>query len=207
MEFLRDLSYGMYVITTNYEGEKAGCVVNTVTQITSQNPIISVSIHKDNYTHAMIHKSKQFAVSILSEETSKEVIGKFGFFSSKDTDKFAHIQHEEIEGMPVVQDHICGYILAEVLETIDSETHTIFLARVVGGEKVASKTPMTYAYYHQVIKGKAPKHAPTYVEETTVKVEEEYICGICGYVHKGPLPEDFICPICGADTRVFERKA
>ena len=26
-------------------------------------------------------------------------------------------------------------------------------------------TPMTYAYYHNVIKGKSPKNAPTYIAE------------------------------------------
>lgn len=32
---------------------------------------------------------------------------------------------------------------------------------------------------------------------------KEYMCTVCGYVHKGELPEDFVCPVCGAGTDAF----
>ncbi len=37
---------------------------------------------------------------------------------------------------------------------------------------------------------------------------KEYICTVCGYVHKteGELPDDFICPICGAGKEAFRLK-
>ncbi len=37
---------------------------------------------------------------------------------------------------------------------------------------------------------------------------KEYICTVCGYVHKtdGGLPEDFVCPICGAGKDAFVLK-
>ncbi len=34
----RDISYGMYVISTKYQGRNVGCFVNTLTQITSRKP-------------------------------------------------------------------------------------------------------------------------------------------------------------------------
>jgi len=203
--FLRDISYGMYIVSTQIQGKKVGCIVNTVTQITSKDPIISVSMHKENYTHQALKESKKFAVSILSKETGAKVIGKFGFTSSKDTDKFAQVEQVEIDGIPVVKEAICGYFIAEVIEMVETDTHTIFLARVLKGEKESEKEPMTYAYYHRVIKGKAPKNAPTYVEEIQESKEEEYVCEICGYVHKGTLPDGFICPICGAGSSVFKK--
>lgn len=48
-------------------------------------------------------------------------------------------------------------------------THTIFLGEVTDCElNRADGIPMTYLYYHTVIKGNSPKNAPTYVppEET-----------------------------------------
>ena len=54
MEALMDISYGMYVITTKYNGRNVGCFVNTVSQVTAQNPIISVSINKENYTNEVL---------------------------------------------------------------------------------------------------------------------------------------------------------
>jgi len=63
---------------------------------------------------------------------------------------------------------------------------------------------MTYQYYHEVRKGKAPKKAPTYQNEMITQ-EERYICDTCGYVHEGPLPDDFVCPICGKDKTHFKK--
>ena len=40
----------MYVVTT----QNAGCIINTMTQITSENPIISISLNKNNYTNEQI---------------------------------------------------------------------------------------------------------------------------------------------------------
>ena len=46
---------------------------------------------------------------------------------------------------------------------MDAGTHTIFLADAVDGRILADTEPMTYEYYHKVIKGKSPKSAPTFV--------------------------------------------
>ncbi len=37
---------------------------------------------------------------------------------------------------------------------------------------------------------------------------KEYICTVCGYIHKteGELPDDFTCPICGAGKNAFVLK-
>ena len=32
---------------------------------------------------------------------------------------------------------------------------------------------------------------------------KEYVCTVCGYVHKGELPKDFRCPVCGAGAGAF----
>ena len=33
---------------------------------------------------------------------------------------------------------------------------------------------------------------------------KEYVCTVCGYVHKGELPEAFVCPVCGAGPEAFK---
>lgn len=37
---------------------------------------------------------------------------------------------------------------------------------------------------------------------------KEYICTVCGYVHKtdGELSQDFVCPLCGAGRDAFKLK-
>jgi len=48
---------------------------------------------------------------------------------------------------------------------VDVGTHTIFIGEVVDADIISEGEPLTYAFYHLVKKGKAPKAAPTYIEE------------------------------------------
>ena len=163
-EILRDLSYGMFVLGTKYRGKQVGCFVNTVVQITSNPATIAVSVNKNNYTNKAIKTSKKFTISILSTKSNPQVIGTFGFTSSKTTDKFAGFNTLLVDNMPVINENICGYLVCKVLQEVSVETHDIIIATIVDAKKLAKLTPMTYSYYHSVIKGSAPKTAPTYIE-------------------------------------------
>ena len=81
---LFNLSYGLYVVGVKDGDRKVGCVVNTVSQATSKPVTLTVCINKDNYTNDCIKRTKEFAVSILSEHTKESTFGIFGFSSGKD---------------------------------------------------------------------------------------------------------------------------
>lgn len=209
---LRSLSYGMYAIGVKGAERPTACIVNTVFQITSTPAMICVSVNHDNYTNECIKKTGEFTVSVLSENTSGAVIGALGFTSGRNTDKLANIRHKILrEGAPVIKEDCCCWFLCRVKNTVETTTHTIFIAEITDGSEQSVGTPMTYDFYHKVIKGKAPKNAPTYVEEKTAP-EEKYVCGICKYEYDGSLvpfeelPDDWVCPICGAPKSVFQKE-
>lgn len=216
-QVLRDISYGVYIVTTkDKNNQQVGCVINTLTQITSKNPIISISINKDNYTNQAIHQTKKLAISILSEKTNKEVIGIFGYHSSKDTDKFANVNYKVQSELPIIQENTCGTIIAEVSNIIDCDTHDIFIARVLELQKENNYSPMTYKYFHEELKGTSPQNAPTYEEPISEKKDTDsakYRCRLCGYIYDdaketikfADLPEDWRCPLCGATKDQFEK--
>lgn len=54
MSVLNKLSYGMYAIGTLDGTRPAGCIVNTLIQVTSENPIIAVSMNKNNFTYEAV---------------------------------------------------------------------------------------------------------------------------------------------------------
>lgn len=199
------LSYGVYAVTTWDNGRPTGCIANSIMQITANPATIAISINHNNYTNQCITQNGKFAVSVLTEETDPSVIGTLGFFSGRDTDKFAKVAYELKDYMPVVSD-TCGYIVCNVINKMETETHTVFLGEVIAGEVLSEEEPMTYSYYHKVIKGKSPKNAPTYLpEEETDKGKKKYKCQVCGYIYEGEkLPEDFICPVCGVGADKFE---
>ena len=67
---LYKLSYGLFVLTSSFDGKDNGCIINTASQVTSSPNRISITINKENYTETMIKKSGKFNVSILSEKAT-----------------------------------------------------------------------------------------------------------------------------------------
>ena len=159
----RDLSYGLYIVASKDEGRINGQVVNTVIQVTSEPPRIAVIINKKNYTHELIVKSKVFSVSVLEESAPMPFFGPFGFKSGRDFDKLSNVSFKEgITGCPLITEHALSVLEAEVIDLIDLGTHTVFIGNVLSSEILKTGTPLTYQYYHRVLKGKSPPNAPTY---------------------------------------------
>ena len=163
---LHKVGYGVYIVSSKTNKKFNGQIANTVFQISSEPPTIAISINKQNLTHEFIMESKVFTVSILSQETPMKFIGLFGFKSGRGLDKFKETNHKiGITGAPVVLDNAIAYLEAEVINSIDVETHTVFFGKVVDADILDDKEPMTYAYYHNIKGGKSPKTAPTYIKE------------------------------------------
>ena len=211
-KILTSLSYGMFAIGVRGDKAPNACIVNTVMQISSLPMTIAVSVNHNNYTNECIKKYGEFTVSVLSENTSGTAIGALGYTSGRDTNKLSNVRYKMLrEGAPVIQEEICCWFFCKVVNTVETVTHTIFIAEPKAGSESIKGTQMTYDYYRNVIKGKSPKYAPTYVEEKEAEAEK-YVCTICKYEYSDSLvpfdelPEDWICPICGAPKSVFKKK-
>jgi len=179
-------------------------------QITSEPATIAISINHNNYTNSLIDATGRFAISILSEVSDSALIGRFGFKSGKDTDKFADIDYKVVDGMPVLTG-ICGYIVCKVVNKMETATHTVFLGEVTDAEISDGGDAMTYAYYHKVIRGQSPPNAPTYIPPTVLADEKSpsnaiYICKVCNYERESEPEADYKCPICGVGKEKFEPK-
>ena len=208
------LSYGVYVISAVDGGKQAGCIVNTFNQVTSSPARVSVTVNKENVTTGVILASGRFEASVLAESAPMELIGRFGFKSSADIDKFAETEYALDEaGVPYVTEHVVAHIGARVIETVDVGTHMLIVGEVEESAVLSDEPPMTYAYYHEVKGGKTPPKASSYTPDEPAPAAEPvsaarigWKCKICGYVvEMDELPEDFKCPICGVGREMFER--
>jgi ferric-chelate reductase [NAD(P)H] len=160
------ISYGVYIISSKKEGKINGQTANTLFQITSDPATVAISINKQNLTHEFIEESGVFSASILSTDAPLNLIGKFGFKSGRDTNKFEGVNYKIGKtGSPIVLDNAVAYLEAEVINKLDAGTHTIFLGKIVDAEILSDKEPMTYAYYHEIKRGTTPKTAPTYIKD------------------------------------------
>lgn len=212
---LNKLSYGVYLCTTWDEGRPVGCVANSAMQVTSSPASIAVSINRLNYTNECIRRCGLFAICVMSEKSDPKLIGRFGFTSGRDTDKFEGFPYT-VRGKLPVPDDGCAYLVCRVKEVWETETHSVFLGEVIEGDTLGDGVPMTYDFYHRELKGKASKNAPTYAEQSAedaapAQESAKYVCTVCGYVYDGDtpfedLPDDWVCPLCGMGKEYFEKQ-
>jgi flavin reductase (DIM6/NTAB) family NADH-FMN oxidoreductase RutF/rubredoxin len=229
LKSLFKLSYGMCVLSSKRNGRFNGCIVNTVFQLTPEPPMVAVSVNRQCLTHKYITDSKVFSVSILSQEAPMPFIGRFGFRSGRDVDKFQHVKYRIGQnGAPIILDNTVAFLEAEVAESIDIESHTLFIAKIVACEILdEDMEPMTYTFYRDIKHGRTPKTAATYIKtepkqktsQGAIKMKK-YKCLICGYIYDPAagdpengveagtafenLPDDWVCPECGAGKDEFE---
>ncbi len=158
---LEYITYGLYIVTSSADGQDGGLIVNTVFQVTAEPARVAISVNKSSFTHELISKSKIFAAMPLEQKTDLPFIGRFGFRTMRNFDKFAGLNvRRGVLGAPIVTEHTLSFLEAEVEQIIDVDTHSLFIGKVKNaGASDVQGEPLTYEYYHNVIKGKTPKGA------------------------------------------------
>ena len=158
-------SSGLYVVTAD-DGERAGaCLVNTGLQVTAEPLQVSVTVNKQNFTCGAIERAGHFSLAVVDESADMLFVGRFGFRTSADFNKFDGIASAvAATGDPYPAEHVCSYVACRVVQTTDVGTHLTFVGEVVDAGNLSGVAPMTYAYYHGTLKGKTPPKASSYIE-------------------------------------------
>lgn len=225
------ITYGLYVVSSTNGSQTNGYIANTVFQVTATPARFAVACNKDNYTCGLISQSQVFALSILQQDTKAELIGFFGYKSGRTLNKYASVRHRLGQtGAPILLEDTLAWFECKVVQTIDVGTHLLFVGEVLDGDVIDnSHPPLTYAYYRDVKKGKAPKNAPTYLAPDGAEEASpaplpsgKYVCAVCSHVYDPAvgdpeagipagtrfedLPETWVCPVCGAAKSDFVKQ-
>lgn len=198
------LGYGLYAVTVR-DGERDNALIlNTVMQISERPLRIAVSVSKANYSYEMIRRTGEMNVCCITEEAEPELIKRFGFVSGRDTDKLADAELERTEnGLALPRGAYNAFISLKVEQSLELDSHCVFICSVTEARVLGDEPSMTYAYYHENVKPRfsaSPKDAAIPEEKT-----KKYVCKVCGYVYEGEeLPEDFVCPWCKHGAEAFE---
>lgn len=194
------LSYGLFVLTSAFEGRDSGCIINTGIQVTSEPNRISIAVNQGNFTKELVEKSGRFNLSVLSEAASFEVFRHFGFQSGREVDKFSAYSdcRRSANGLYYITAGTNAYISATVEQTVDLGTHMLFIAAVDDMEVLSKDPSATYAYYQSQIKPKPARQSSA--------GKTAWRCTVCGYIYEGEeLPVDFTCPLCRHPASDFEK--
>ena len=191
----RKITQGMYILTT----ANGGCVVDAVSQISSSdNPLICVSVMKTNYTNELLKNNNKFALSVIGKNINPEIIKTFGYNSMRDINKFDHVKFTEIDGINIIDDSL-GYMICEIVDSIDNDTHTLFIGKLIEADVYSDEDAMSYQYFQE--------HKDELIKVTSEKGKTAWVCSVCGYVHYAEeLSDDFMCPICGVGRELFVKK-
>ena len=195
MGALKNIGYGLYVVTSNDGKRDNGLIVNTVAQLTSSPNRIAVSINKENYSHHVIKQTGIMNLNCLSVDAPFSVFEQFGFASGRNVDKFeGSAPLKSDNGLAFLPRYINSFMSLKVEQYIDLGTHGMFICSVTEARVLSNSESMTYAYYHKNVKP-APK----------TEGKKGFVCKVCGYVYEGDeLPDDFICPLCKHGAADFE---
>ena len=157
---------GLYVVSSTDGDDTGACIINTGLQLTSDPLQVEVMVNKQNHTEDVIAKAGHFALTVVTEAANMLYIGRFGFRTSLDYNKFDGITCEKtVLGDPYTPENAACVLACEVVGTLDVGTHTIFVGKVVDAKNISGDAPMTYAYYHSVLKGKTPPKASSFIAE------------------------------------------
>ena len=202
------LSYGLYLIASEFKGKKAGYIANTVFQVTSNPPLLAISCHKDNRSTGVIRESGKFSVSVLKKDIDTKIIGNFGFMSGDETDKFADVESITAStGAPVVLNEAVAWFACEVRQQLDLGSHWLIIGEVLESDLLSDEDPLTYAWYRGTYKMVSPGNSPTYLDKAKLEEEKKedersgepepeepldsekpagakpHVCLICGFVY------------------------
>ena len=202
---LFNVQYGLFVLSARDGDKDNACIINTVTQVTAA-PVskdrISIAVNKSNFTHDIIAKTKKFTASIISEAATFDLFKRFGFQSGKNVNKFADFDKVQrtANGTLAITEGTNSFISANVIQQVELDTHSIFIADIIDMEKFTNVPSATYNYYQANIKPKPEKVGKTADGKTIWR------CRVCGYEYVGEeVPADFICPICKHPATDFEK--
>jgi flavin reductase (DIM6/NTAB) family NADH-FMN oxidoreductase RutF len=145
------MTYGIYVLTARLDDTINGMIASWVTQVSYSPPLIMVAIHPNRYSHALIDKSKVFALHII-DRSQKDLLARFK--GPDPLKKFAGIPWQTGKtGVPILKDCSAWFEL-EVKERHCPGNHTLFVGEVVNCDFQTAGTPFSTMDYEGMYVGK-----------------------------------------------------
>jgi 3-hydroxy-9,10-secoandrosta-1,3,5(10)-triene-9,17-dione monooxygenase reductase component len=134
---------GVTIVTTVDEhGAPRGLTTQAFIGLSTEPPLVLVSLDRSSRTLAVIRRSRRFVVNVVkagSEDLSSR-------FATKADDKFEGVRwigSDVARGVPILVDAASAFIECDVSEVIEGGDHVMFIGSVEGG-RVVGGPPLLY---------------------------------------------------------------
>jgi flavin reductase (DIM6/NTAB) family NADH-FMN oxidoreductase RutF len=120
------LDYTMFVVTTQADGERSGCLVGFATQTSMHPPRFLAGISRANHTYGVAARSEYLAVHVL-ERRQIGLARLFGGQTGDQIDKFDRCSWRTgPHGMPILDD-AAAWFVGRTLKRVDLGDHIGYL--------------------------------------------------------------------------------
>ena len=138
---LRQISYGMYVVSSAAGDAVSASTVNWLSQASFSPPLVMVGVKKDSGLHEAVEKAKSFAVNVLSAD-QKQVAEDFFRPSKVEGDKVNGYPFKPgATGAPIL-DEAYSYFECRVTGSIEQGDHSVFVGEVIEAESRKDDKPL-----------------------------------------------------------------
>jgi flavin reductase (DIM6/NTAB) family NADH-FMN oxidoreductase RutF len=127
---LRMIPYGLYVLTAKDGDEVAAATVNWVTQASFAPPLVVVGVKADSHAHALIKKSKAFALNVLGKGQQKAAFAFFKPAELADGKISGESFRTGATGSPLL-DTTPAFVDCKLVHTYESGDHSVFVGEVI----------------------------------------------------------------------------
>jgi flavin reductase (DIM6/NTAB) family NADH-FMN oxidoreductase RutF len=138
---LRNITYGVYVLTAMYEEEYAAATVTWVSQSSLDPPQIMLGLRKGSKTAALVHKTNCFVLNILGE-SQKQIASAFLKHANVEGNTLNGYSFKIGETCAPILDDAPSYIECKVDELIEGTDHDVVIAGVINAGVQSDESPL-----------------------------------------------------------------
>ena len=153
-EALQKLSYGLFILTTNYEGRDNGCIIDTAIQSSSDPITISLTVDKKSLTCEMLQKSEKCTISVIGKDADIELFRHWGYQSGRQVDKLKNYPFTKStpNNTLAITNGTNAYLSINITTQLDLGSHILFIGTPIDAQLLTDTPSMTYINYTETLK-------------------------------------------------------
>ena len=142
-EVMRGWPTGVAVVTSAFEGHAHGMTINSLTSVSLEPPVVTVSLANLSRTYQIVMERKAFAVTFL-DVTQQHIADIFAGKVPEEEDRFEGLETFTLtSGIPLLKAGR-AHLDCVVLQSVPLANSTIFIGEVKAAQGDLSRPPLAY---------------------------------------------------------------
>ena len=142
---LRQITYGLYVLSSASDDIVSAGTVNWLSQASFGPPLVMVGVKKDSSLHETVKKSNAFAVNVLSADQKQLAEDFFRPSKVEGNQVNGHPFKPGVNGSPIL-DEAYSYFECKVTDALEQGDHSVFVGEVVEAGSRRDDKPLQMWY-------------------------------------------------------------